>query len=165
MGLPIVVRSALSAILFAGLGLVFFIGGLALGVGSLANPGEGFMPTLAGGALFVLSLVHAWRNLYAVRLAAGEKPFWPERSSIFRVGAVLFSALFYTVAFETVGFAVATLVLFLILLKSVDPVGWPSAILISLATTVAAFALFQVWLQVPLPEGWVSWWRIAQWIF
>jgi hypothetical protein len=165
MGVAITQRDVLGATMLAGVGLVFCAGGFSLGVGSLAKPGDGFLPALAGGALFVFSAIHAWHKSRIAHHAKKDTPYWPERSSPFRVGAVLLSTLFYALAFDTVGFAVATFVLFLVLLRCVDPVGWPSAVLISLATTAVAFTLFQVWLQVPLPEGWVSWWRISRWIF
>jgi DsbC/DsbD-like thiol-disulfide interchange protein len=81
------------------------------------------------------------------------------------VAAVLISITLYTLVFEIVGFAVATFLLFLFLLKTIDHAAWKSAFLISLAATVAGFFLFQVWLQVQLPEGWIGWWRISKWIF
>ncbi len=165
MGRVVNIREFLSAVFLAIIGLLFCGGAYMAGIGSPANPGEGFMPLVAGAALFLLSLALLFQRTCSKKISKERNPFWPEKGSQIRVAAVLASILIYTFVFEWIGFALATFILFLFLLKTIDPVSWRNAFFISLLTTVAGFFLFQVWLQVQLPEGWISWWRISQWIF
>jgi len=158
------VREFLSAIFLGVIGLLFLSGAFSVGIGSLASPGEGFLPLLAGGALLLLSFAFAIQRFSGKCPRREVKSFWPEPKSMLRVAYVLGVVLIYVAVFEWIGFALATFILFLFLLKTIDPVSWRSAFLLSFLMTVFGFLLFQVWLQVQLPEGWISWWRIARWI-
>jgi len=158
------VREFLSAIFLGVIGLLFCIGGLSVGIGSLASPGEGFLPLVAGATLLLLSLAFAIQRFSGKGPRRDVKSFWPEAKSKLRVAYVLGAILIYVAVFEWMGFALATFILFLFLLKTIDPVSWPNAFLLSFLVTLFGFFLFQVWLHVQLPEGWISWWRISRWI-
>ena len=147
------------------IGLLICLEAYRMGIGSLANPDQGFLPFLAGGVLFLLSVALGIRRIRQTHPAKPPQPFWPESRSKWRVGYVLGAILLYILAFKWMGFALATFLLFLFLLKTIDPVGWRKAILISAVATGVGFLVFQVGLKTQLPEGWLSWWRISKWIF
>jgi putative tricarboxylic transport membrane protein len=155
----------LSGIFLGLVGLLFCLGSYTVGLGSLANPGGGFVPFLVGAILFLLSLIFLLQRVKNRPPVKKSAPFWPEKSSKIRVAYTLGAILVYVLIFEQVGFAVATFVLFFFLLKMIDPIKWQSAVLHSLMVTLVWFVLFQVILKAQLPEGWVSWWRISRWIF
>jgi hypothetical protein len=123
------------------------------------------MPLVTGSAMVALSARLAWRGLRCSIDASPSHPFWPEAQRGLRVACVIGAMLFYVVAFEWVGFVPATLALFVFLLKAIDPVPWKTTVLMSVLVTVGCFLLFQVWLKVQLPAGWLSGWRIGSWIF
>jgi hypothetical protein len=159
------VRDFWSGIVLGLLGLLVTVGALQMPVGSLAQPDDGFMPLVTGSAMVALSAGLAWRSLRRPIQASQHQPFWPESQSGLRVACVIGAMLVYVVAFEWVGFVPATFALFVFLLKAIDPVPWKTTVLMSILVTVGCFLLFQVWLKVQLPAGWLSGWRIGSWIF
>jgi len=159
------VREFLSAIFLGIIGMMFCVGAYHVGIGSLANPGDGFFPFLVGVALVLLSLALIIQRIQGRASSKGPPPFWPEKKSKVRGAYTLGAILTYALVFEWMGFAAATFGLFLFLLKTIDPVKWRSALFWSFTVTIIGFLLFQVFLKAQLPEGWVSWWSISRWIF
>ena len=159
------VRDVGSGITLMLVGLIVLAGSLRMPIGSLAQPDDGFMPMLAGSAITVLSARLTWRGLRCPAPGSRHQPFWPEARSGLRVLCVVGAMLTYALAFEWMGFAPVTFALFLFLLRTIDPVPIKTAVLTSLLVIAGCFLLFQVWLQVQLPAGWLSGWRIGSWIF
>jgi len=159
------VRDFWSGIILGLLGLLVTVGAFQMPVGSLAQPDDGFMPLLTGSAMVALSARLAWRGLRRSIQSSPSHAFWPESQRGLRVACVIGAMLVYVVAFEWVGFVPATFALFVFLLKAIEPVPWKTTVLMSVLVTVGRFLLFQVWLQVQLPAGWLSGWRIGSWIF
>lgn len=159
------IQEILSAIFSGFIGMMFCVGAYRVGIGSLANPGDGFFPFLVGVTLVLLSLALIIQRVQRKDSSKALPPFWPGKESKLRVAYTLGAILIYVMVFEWMGFAAATFGLFLFLLKTIDPVKWKSAFLLSFFVTIVGFLLFQVFLKVQLPEGWVSWWRISRWIF
>ena len=141
-------RDRWAAGVLLGFGLAAIVEARRLAVGGPSRPGPGFFPfwlavafTIAALALFVLSF-------RAQPIAsAGEPPRW--RALVL----TSLSLLGYAMALEPLGFLLATFLLMLVLFRSVEPLAWPAAVGGSLATSLLAYALFKVWLQVQLPAG------------
>lgn len=159
------VRDFWSGIILGLLGLLVTVGAFQMSVGSLAQPDDGFMPLVTGWAIIALSARLAWRGLRRSIQSSPSHAFWPESQRGLRVACVIGAMLAYVVAFEWMGFVPATFALFVFLLKAIEPVPWKTTVLMSVLVTVGCFLLFQVWLQVQLPAGWLSGWRIGSWIF
>ena len=66
---------------------------------------------------------------------------------------MLLSAFLYAILMEKIGFIPVTLMFFLIVLGLIEKKSWVYTILVSLAVTVAAYLLFEVWLKSQLPKG------------
>ena len=145
-------------------GILFCIGAYQIGIGSLANPGDGFFPFVMGFALVILSVGQVLPTIRSKKILGEKASFWSEKGSKVRVAYATGANLVYAIIFEQIGFAVATFVLFIFLLKVIDPMKWGRALLTSFLITLGGFLLFQVCLKAQLPEGWISWWRIYQWI-
>jgi len=165
MGWRFTDRDTLSALFFAVIGALFCLGAVLIRIGTLAAPGNGFFPFLVGAVLILLSFASMARRVQGREPSGNSTPFWPHEKSRAKVACALGAILVYALIFEWVGFAVATFVLLLFLLKTIDPVKWKTAFLMSFLFTLVGFLLFQVLLKAPLPEGWISWWRISRWIF
>jgi putative tricarboxylic transport membrane protein len=121
-------------------------------LGSIDNPGPGFLPILLGVAIGLMSivlLIKEWKK---------EKPqtesiSWPDRAGLLRVSLIFAVTLLFTVFFEITGYIVNTFVLFLVLLRPVGRQKWIWTLSISVGTTVACYLLFDRWLMLPLPRG------------
>ena len=132
------------------LGLAITGGGWHYGWGSLDNPGAGFVPLLSGAAMAGFSaitlaeaLVKGWRPL--AHLWAGAK--WQRP-----LGAVV-CLLLYSVLLRDVGFLPCTLVLSVYLYRMLEPRSWAQTLFAAVLTTVGFYLMFQVWLEVQLPKG------------
>ncbi len=123
-----------------------------LGLGTLHQPGPGFLFFWTGIVVAILSLTVILRAFG--RICAGGKG-----KSIFRKGSrtkpvfVLISILIYGLLMERIGFIVVTLLLFIFLLGVVERKKWAFTFIVSLVVTAASYLVFEVWLQSQLPKG------------
>ena len=120
-----------------------------LAVGEPGQPGPGFFPFWLAVAFTIVTLallVHSFRARPSMASPSGPSRW---RTLVL----ALLSLLGYALALEPLGFLLATFLLMLVLFRSVDPLAWPAAVGGSLATSILAYALFKVWLQVQLPAG------------
>jgi putative tricarboxylic transport membrane protein len=136
----------------------FFFSGLIsiesyrLGLGSLHQPGPGFLffwTAVAMGILSIAVIVRAW---------TGRKAEEPE-SAIFgkenalKIILVLLSLFLYAFFMETLGFIPITLLLFIFLLGIIEKKRWGFAVLVSVAVTGVSYLVFEIWLKSQLPKG------------
>jgi putative tricarboxylic transport membrane protein len=159
------IRDFWSGIVLGLLGLVECIGAFQMPFGSLDQPDDGFMPLWVGAVMLVLSALLTLRSLGQGPVSVTEPPFWLESKSPIRIACILGAMSVYLIVFEGIGFALATFVLLIFLLRTIDPVPWRFSLLMGLSVTAFCVLLFQVWLQVQLPMGWLSGWRMGPWIF
>ena len=135
------------------LGLAIGVGGLHYGWGSLDNPGAGFVPFLAGAAMagfsaitLVQSVLKGWRPL--AEIWAGTR--W-RRPLVAIVCLVL-----YAVLLRDLGFPISTFILAVYLYRMLEPSGWTETLVAAALTTLGFYLVFQVWLEVQLPKGSLS---------
>ncbi|MGH7388753.1 MAG: tripartite tricarboxylate transporter TctB family protein [Candidatus Rokuibacteriota bacterium] len=139
-----------SAFLFA-LTAAVVVGAYRLGLGSVHDPGPGFMPFATATLLALMAL----GQLVRVAMAPPERVAGATAFSTSRWGVVsivlgtLFGAGFM---FERVGFSVATFLMLVVLFGVVARKRW-WVTLLSAALVVAAARLLSRALGVPLPEG------------
>ena len=109
-------------------------------------PGSGFLPLWLGVGLVVLSAVHVVSCLRseAPAVAAGQ---WR------KVVAVALGLFVCVAVIEPLGFVVAVGAYLLFLLRVVEKAPWRTSLGVTAGTIVVLFALFRVWLHVPLPKG------------
>lgn len=140
-------RDLVSAVFWLAVAVyVSFEGFTKLKLGTLRQPGPGFFPFLGGLLLGACALILLARSLKSrERLGARAIP-WP--ALIFVLGALLGYLLFL----ETLGFVIVTL-LFLLALFCFAEIGWIKHVAWSAIATSLVYALFKLWLKVPLPSG------------
>jgi len=133
-------------------GLFICIESYRLGLGTLHKPGPGFLYFWASIFLIIMSivvLIRAWSSM------GTEEP----EASIFgkqnprKIVLVLLSLFLYAIFMEMVGFIPITLLLFVYLLGIIEKKRWFYTIFVSVAVTVAAYLIFETWLQSQLPKG------------
>ena len=138
------------AVLF-GLATFAWVAARDLSLGTLHQPGPGFFPRSLAALLAGLALALLLRGLVAD--PGGSALRWPERAGSRRVAAMLAALLGYVLILEPVGYLLATLALFLLLLRTVGRQGWPTTLAVALCAAFGSHLLFVRWLMVSLPAG------------
>ena len=123
-----------------------------MGLGTLHQPGPGFLYFWAGIVLGIMSLV------ILIRAWVVEKAVVPEIArfkgeSILKVAFVLISVFLYAFLMERLGFILVTLLLFIFLLGIVERRGWLFTAFTSVVVTAIAYWIFEIWLRSQLPRG------------
>jgi hypothetical protein len=141
-----------SAAVWFAFGSIIAIASLRYRLGTLASPGTGFMPFLAGLAIAFFSFIGLLHGTLRRKQGVEWKPtmsglMW-EKSLI--VMAALFA---YTLLLTPLGFSLCTALFIGFLLKTVKPQGWLVVIAGSILTALGAYGIFEVWLKAQLPKG------------
>jgi putative tricarboxylic transport membrane protein len=121
-------------------------------LGTLDNPGPGFLPLLLGIAMALMSValtVRVWKK----GKTGVPRPFWTEKGGLSKVSLAFATILLFTVLLEITGYMFNILILFLILLRPIGRQKWSWSIAISLGAVLVAYLLFDKWLMIPLPRG------------
>lgn len=130
-------------------GLLACYGATRLGVGSITDPGAGFIFFWSGLVLIILSLL-----VFADAVRSSEDTVrqipeinWP------KITLVLFSLLLYAFFLERLGFVLTTFVLMSFLLGCIQGAGWFRSFGIAGAAALTTYAMFELWLKIRLPKG------------
>jgi putative tricarboxylic transport membrane protein len=125
-------------------------------LGTIDNPGPGFLPLLLGVAMAMMSVALSAR-VWKKRSSEASRPFWPERGELVKVTLAFVVILLFTILLEITGYMINIFFLFLILLRPIGRQKWTWSIAISLGATGVCYLLFEKWLMIPLPRGiWLS---------
>jgi putative tricarboxylic transport membrane protein len=135
------------------IGLLSIYGSFQLGVGTLREPGSGFLALLAGGFISLMALIIFFQAFFRGRgfqaplstLWQGTR--WP------RAIAITLLTLGYILALEKLGFLLTSFLLLFIILKGVEKLSWGKAILLPVLTLAISHLLFNVFLKATLPKG------------
>jgi putative tricarboxylic transport membrane protein len=145
-----------SSLFWLGLGLVSMYGSIHLGLGTLREPGSGFLAFLAGGFISVIALgiflksFILWRG---VRLNFAS--LWMEAN--WRRPAVIgLLILGFILALERLGFILSGFLLLLILFRWVEKFSRKKALIIAALTLGISYLLFNVLLKATLPQGFLD---------
>ncbi len=123
-----------------------------LGLGTLHEPGPGFLCFWTGIAVGIMSitvLARAWATAMPGEL---KSPIFGEKN-LLKITFVLLSLFLYAFFMEALGFILVTLLLFIFLLGMIERKRWGFAISISIAVTGVSYLLFDLWLKAQLPKG------------
>ncbi len=138
-------------------GLVWLAGGLFvvwsgydLELGTLSEPGTGFMIFWLGLLLSAFAAVIVGKAVLAggptlVSLWAGTR--WR------KILIVIVALALYAMLFERLGFLACTLPLLILLMRAIDPVDWKIAIPVALVGSFGIWAVMEKWLKIQLPAG------------
>ena len=129
---------------------------VSLGLGSFMEPGPGFMPFAMAALMIVLAIALFFESSFEAKKALTKKiSLW---SDVYwkRVIYVAVLMLAYALLLTKLGFLIDTFLLMVFLLKSGDPIKWPTAIFVGALTAGFSYVLFGIWLKVPFPAGLLS---------
>ena len=131
------------------LGYLFFVWKMDE-VGSVNEPGAAFFPAVLGVLGLVVSLKILLTSMSGT--ATGKVINIP-KPGLVRFWAYLAASLLFIPLFENLGANIAIFVLVLVLTKILGAKGWLRPVALASASSVVAYLLFVVMLEVPLPRG------------
>ncbi len=130
-------------------------GGVDLELGTLHDPGSGFIFFWVGLIMVGLSLSIFIRALKEKGKAGEMKLIWSEVQWK-KIVSVLVALFLYGYFFQTLGFILSAALLLVFLFKAVEPQRWSVAILGAVVSSLVAYVVFQVWLGSQLPKGFLD---------
>lgn len=131
--------------------VVVFTESVRLGVGTLHNPGRGFLTFGASGLLGILSIA----LFICASLRKEERHEESPLSHIQwqRILLVLGALGLYSVFMPTVGYLISTFLLMTFLFWILERRGTPWIVFSSLLSTLLTYLIFSKWLNCQFPEG------------
>lgn len=137
------------ALFWIAAGLLACYGATRLGLGSVTEPGAGFIFFWSGLILVVLSLIVLADS---VRSSADTAPEMGEMNWT-KIALVLLSLLLYAFFLERIGFLLTTFALLTFLLACIEGTSWFRSLGVGCAAALATYAMFELWLKIRLPRG------------
>ena len=139
--------------LLVGAGVCY--GGYDLELGTLHDPGSGFMFFWVGIIMMGLSLSILIQGMRMREKGEDLKSLW-SGVQWKKIVLVVIALSLYAYAFSTSGFIICTVILLVFLFKAIEPQRWSVAILGAVLSTVTAYLVFQLWLGSQLPKGFLN---------
>lgn len=144
-----------SSLFWMVIGVGVCYGGYDLELGTLHDPGSGFIFFWVGIIMVGLSLSIFIRAMRGGTKAGEMKLLW-SGARWKKVIYVLVALFLYAYAFIALGFILSTALLLIFLFKAVEPQRWSVAILGAVLSALSAYAVFQLWLGSQLPRGFLG---------
>lgn len=123
-----------------------------LGLGTVHQPGPGFLFFWTGIVIAILSLLVMVTSLKKRPSGEAQRPLFGKKN-VTKIALVLISLLLYALLMEQLGFLIVTLVFFIFLLGAIEKKRWSFAVLVSLIVTALSYLVFEKALQSQLPKG------------
>ena len=137
------------ALFWVALGILVCYGATQLGLGSVTEPGSGFIFFWSGLILVILSLMALAESLRSSEEIAQETG----EMNWVKIGLVLLSLVLYAFFLERLGFVVTTFVLLTFLLSWIEGTSWARSLGVASGAALGSFAIFELWLKIRLPKG------------
>ena len=142
-----------SSLFWLAVALLAVYGSVHLGVGTLREPGSGFLAFLAGGFIGLMAILVFIQTFFRgkefqqqiVVLWKGVAWHRPLVIALLMVG--------YILVLERIGFLLSSLLIILIMLRGLERLSWIKAISVSFAASAVSYLLFGVLLSATLPKG------------
>ena len=148
-------KDIFSSLFWMAVGLGVCWGGYDLDLGTLHDPGSGFMFFWVGLIMIGLSLSVLLGALRMKPDPQGLRHLW-EEIRWRKILSVLLALFLYGYVFTRVGFILSTIPLLIFLFKAVEPQKWSWAVLGAVLSTLTAYGVFQLWLGSQLPRGFLG---------
>jgi len=123
-------------------------------MGRLKHPGPGFLPFGLAIVLILFSLILIFSSRPEKKIASA--PFWPHRAWLRPLLGVVI-LIFFALVVEWVGFLFTTFIFLVVWMGVIERVRWLTIISVSIGTTAALYLIFGLFLDVPLPLGFLKW--------
>ena len=129
---------------------------LRLPYGNLHNPGPGFFPLWLGVILGGMSIAFFVQTTRGKESERTLKEILEEDVRWGKVLLVLGALIIYGFLMDTIGFLIVTFLLMIVLLRFIEPQPWKVVIGWALAGSVGSYLIFEVWMKLRLPKGFLG---------
>jgi hypothetical protein len=128
------------------------------GIGSLTEPGAGFVALVSGLFLIVIGLVMS--IVRKEKADAHSRPAAPTGVSrrSFKLLYTIALLVFYALIIEPIGYVLTTFLVMFGLFREPERPRFVVPLFASLASVAVTYALFEVWLNARFPRGVFPWW-------
>jgi len=143
------ITAGAGALFWVAVGLLACYGASRLGLGSITDPGAGFIFFWSGLVLVILALVvlaESIRSSEDANRGTGQLN-WT------KIALVLLSLVLYAFFLERLGFVLTTFVLLSFLLGCIEDTNWIKSLGTAGAAALVSYAVFELWLEIRLPKG------------
>jgi putative tricarboxylic transport membrane protein len=141
----------IGGLFFLAAGIFFAVYSQRVDIGTMEEPGPGFLPLWAGVLLSILSallIAKSWFKKFEVGDA-----FFPEYDSWKRVFMVVLSLIVYNLLLAPLGFVLTTFLFVVFLVKFIFPQPWLRTIVTAGLSTAGAQIIFVNLLEIQFPKG------------
>ena len=137
------------ALFWVVLGILLCYGATQLGLGSVTEPGSGFIFFWSGLILVILSFIVFAED----RRSTEEMVHETGDTNWAKIALVILSLVLYAFFLERLGFVMTTFVLLSFLLGWIGGTNWVRSLGVASAAALGSFAIFELWLKIRLPKG------------
>ena len=130
---------------------------MGIGVGTLVQPGPGFLSFGAGVAMGLLALAFLIRTFLKGQTNSDPSGEAEESGQTAKVVAISLSLFIYAFAVNWLGFVLATLLFVISLFRLVETESWWRSLLKGSLVTAGNYLVFVVWMGINLPKGILPW--------
>jgi putative tricarboxylic transport membrane protein len=146
---PMKKSATLASISLLALAFAALIESMKLPFGSVSAPAAGFFPLVLSVLLALTSLLGFVAALRQREASLVEEQSLTWKKILLTLGALLVFAL----AFERVGYLVATFLFIIFLLRVVEGKSWGLTLGVGLSAAIISYVIFGLLLGTPLPAG------------
>jgi len=134
------------------LGIIFTILATGYQIGSVTQPGPGFLPLGVGLLLIVFSLVILGQGLQSLKNLEAVVPF-SKPGGLKKVAYIVLLLLVLGFFFEETGLLITVFLLLTLSMLVAELKSWKKIIFLGLVTTLGVYILFVLLLSQQLPRG------------
>jgi hypothetical protein len=155
-------RDLRASLALAAVGVAYLAYSARYPMDTLATPGPGIFPRAVGALVAALATWQAVRAALALKArrsgeahpprsetADGPPPDADEWKPLLMVAIIVV----YLLVVSGLGFLVSTGIVVIACSRLMGTSGWRTPVLLALGTVLCCYVLFEVWLKVPLPRG------------
>ena len=143
LGAAVIVLAVGGTLLAAALRFPFFLDGV---------PGPGFLPLLVSFGIVGTGLALLARTVRAGS-AGGEAVRWAPRAGWRRMAIMTGALAACLLLLDVLGFIVVTTLFMAVMIFALGERSWRMLATVPVLSAAALYAVFAVWLRVPLPKG------------
>ena len=145
----------LTSLFWLVLAILICWGSFRLSLGDLRYPGPGFFSFLAGAILGLLSIILFWQS-NKKGPEEKKKALGPNPQGTRQMIWMVIALIIYTIGMNYVGFFFSTILFLGFLLRGIGHQKWSIVISVTSLVAIVSYLIFQSWLDVQLPRGFVG---------
>jgi putative tricarboxylic transport membrane protein len=128
-------------------------GGLDIGLGTMEEPGSGFLTFVAGSFVALMAILVVIQSFSGdAEAQARVSDLW-KGAMWWRAVAISGLILLFIFSFETIGFFVCSFLLLVIIMRWLEGLEWTMCLIVPTIATVTTYLVFKKMMNISLPAG------------